>query len=64
MQMNLEDIMLREIRQDTERQILYDLTSTWNLENPDPQNQPLPGLGSDRNEEMLVNGTNFQSQGE
>lgn len=31
--------------------------------NPDSQNQPLPGLGSDRNE-MLVNGTNFQSQGE
>ena len=63
MQMNLEDIMLSEIRQDPERHILYDLTYTRNLKNPDSQNQPLPGLGSDRNE-MLVNGTNFQSQGE
>ena len=37
MQMNLEDIMLSEIRQDTERHILYYLTYTRNLKNPDSE---------------------------
>ena len=31
--MNLENIMLTEVKSDRERQILYDITHMWNLKN-------------------------------
>lgn len=37
--MNLEDIMLSKKNLYTERQILYDLTDTWNLKSSDSKKQ-------------------------